>query len=147
MLHVMSWALSSRHAWCHRCWHCAGFGVVVAFIAPCMVSQALSSCRLRCCGCFHCAKHSVVGTVVGLHGVVVAVTMPRASHCRRARVVLRSWLWCGVVVVVAVIAWCHSCGHCCHIVMATSWPYVITICTKEEVSRKKKKKTMHTSRQ
>ncbi len=153
---VMLWALLLCCVWCHRCWCCAAFGVVVAFVAPHVVLWALSSCCLQCCGCFHRAECSIVGTVIRLCGVMVVVTMPCAvSCCHCACVVLRLWLWWLCCVLLwcghgyggcCHTAWCYSCSHCCHIAMATLWPHIITICAKEEVSRKKKKKKMYTSR-
>ena len=38
-----------------------------------MVSQVLSSCHIQCCFCH--AAHGIAGTVIGQHGVVVAVAM------------------------------------------------------------------------
>ncbi len=156
MPHIMSQALLLHRTWCCRCWCHAAFGVAVAFVTPCMVLWALLLCRLQCCGCFRHAERSVVGAVVRLCGVMVVVTMPCAvSHCRRACVVLRLWSqWLCCVLLrcghgyggCCCAAWCRSCSHRCHIAMATSWPHVITICAKEKVSRKKKKKKMYISR-
>jgi hypothetical protein len=53
-----------------------GVMVAVAVIILHLVLQLLSLCHTWCCGCYCCATYSVIDAVIGLHGVVIVVTMP-----------------------------------------------------------------------
>jgi hypothetical protein len=108
---------------------CAACGVVVAVVAPHVVSRSQSLrhvwccgrgrctawvswvpslCHMWCCGCCRHTAHGIAGAVVGLRGVVVmvAVVAPRVGHGRRLCAVCGSWSPSLRRV------WCRSRGHC-----------------------------------
>src|SRR6266853_243745 len=66
---MVLWVLLLCHMWCCSCHHCTMCGVVVAVVAPHVVSWLPSLHCMWCYGCHHCATCGVAVTIIAPHVV------------------------------------------------------------------------------